>query len=191
METVELKLEESNELLFRLAIEGTRSQPSTVRFVCESDDGMSYMFDGSNGSEPGEVKFIIPAMQKHLAEGNYTARLEVLVENRYFSPIELNVHFKKGIAVVAETVKRPLVQQQNNDIKVSSTSIIAKPSNTVQNVQSTQPKKSITLSLKERAEARRHLEQSNLTEEELEVSENDIRRLAKQLVFEPKVRNQR
>ncbi len=129
---IELKLDEDNEVLFRVAVEGTR-EPASVRFVCENGD-VSYMFKGTVGEEPGEVKINVPAMQKQLAEGTYNSRLEVLIENRYFSPIQLNVRFKKGVSVVAEAV---IVQPKKimSEIKVvaaTTPKVVAKPGPIVQ-----------------------------------------------------------
>jgi hypothetical protein len=39
-----------------------------------------------------------------LQEGTYSARVEVLIENRYFSPVQFQINFKKALKVVAESI---------------------------------------------------------------------------------------
>ena len=152
---IELKLDEDNEVLFRVAVEGTK-EPASVRFVCENGD-VSYMFKGTSGEEPGEVKINVPPMQKQLAEGTYSSRLEVLIENKYFSPIQLNVRFKKGVSVVAEAVVSP-PKKMISEIRVAASPVVVKKA---------QPQAAATpvqQTLKERALAKQSRE---LTEEEI------------------------
>lgn len=102
-ETIVLDPEESNELLFRVTVEGTDPTPARVRLVCESTD-VSYMFSGRACDQPDVVAFVIPSMKGRLSEGNYNARVEVLLENRYFAPVSFNINFKKPVRVVAESL---------------------------------------------------------------------------------------
>ena len=103
-ESVELDMEESNELAFKIKVEGAASSPAKVRLVCENGD-MSYMFNGHGTGEDGVVQFVIPKMSDKLKEGEYLAKVEVLIENRYFSPVQFNINFKKAMKVMAEAVK--------------------------------------------------------------------------------------
>ena len=103
IETIDLDMEESNELAFKLKVEGTANSPAKVRLVCEGSD-VSYMFNGRGTSEEGVVQFVLPQMKDKLAEGTYQARVEVLIENRYFSPVQFNINFKKAVKVVAEAL---------------------------------------------------------------------------------------
>ncbi len=122
MDELEIKLDEANELLFSVVIEGTSEKPSSIRFVCEDKD-MSYMFNGTPGEEKGEISVIIPPMQKHLKEGSYESRLEVLIEGKYISPLQVKTRFKNTLKVVSEVVrvKRP-------ELKVTaSANVVATP----------------------------------------------------------------
>lgn len=100
-EIVELKLDESNELLFKVTIQGANASPAKVRLVCEDSD-VSYMFEG-HSTDDGEIRFIVPSMKGKLKEGTqYFTKVEVLVENRYFSPVEFDIEFKQSLKVVSE-----------------------------------------------------------------------------------------
>lgn len=122
-ETVELDIDESNELAFKIKMEGAATSPAKVRLVCEGSD-FSYMFSGYGTSEPEVVQFTLPQMSSKIQEGTYSARIEVLVENRYFAPLQFQINFKKTLSVVAESVKvvsRPV----RPDIKVTAAPLIA------------------------------------------------------------------
>ena len=104
VETVDLDIEESNELAFKIKIEGTSAAPAKVRLVCESSD-ISYMFNGYANGNDGVVSFQLPQMKDKLKEGLYKARVEVLIENRYFAPVQFQLNFKKTLSVMAEAVQ--------------------------------------------------------------------------------------
>lgn len=103
-ETIELDLEESNDLTFKIKMEGTAMTPAKVRLVCENED-FAYMFNGYGTGEDEVVQFTLPRMDKKLTEGNYNARVEVLVDNRYFAPLQFQINFKKTLSVVAEAIQ--------------------------------------------------------------------------------------
>lgn len=103
LETVDLDMEESNELLFKVKVEGADPAPAKVRLVCEQGD-LAYMFNGRSAGGDGLVQFNLPVMKDKLKEGLYLARVEVLIENRYFAPVQFQVNFKKAVKVVAEAV---------------------------------------------------------------------------------------
>jgi len=120
-ETITLDMEEANELAFKIKVEGA-SSPAKVRLICESGD-VSYMFNGRGTNEDGVVQFVIPQMKEKVTEGTYAARVEVLIENRYFSPVQFQIHFKKAMKVFAESVQlTPIVSKP--DIKVSAVPIV-------------------------------------------------------------------
>ena len=98
----ELSLEETNDLTFSVAIEGT-DDPNIrpqVRLVFERGD-RSYGFKG-NWDMEGEVNVTIPPMKGIFKEGTYQAHLEVIVADRYFKPLELPIRFKAPLKIVAE-----------------------------------------------------------------------------------------
>ena len=133
-EIVDLDIDESNELAFKIKMEGTASAPAKVRLVCEGPD-FSYMFNGYGTSEPEVVQFTLPQMSSKLSEGTYKARVEVLVENRYFAPVQFQINFKKTLSVVAESiVVKPKASQP--EIKVTASAVaLQKPAQAARQIQ--------------------------------------------------------
>ena len=118
LETVSLDIDESNDLTFKVKMEGTTSSSAKVRLVCEGKD-FSYMFNGYGTGEDEVVQFTIPSMVNKVPEGTYDARVEVMVENRYFTPLRFQIAFKKTLSVVAESIQvRPRTTRQ--EIKVTA-----------------------------------------------------------------------
>lgn len=122
-ESIVLDVEEANELLFKVKVEGTDPSPAKVRLVCEGNDGVSFMFNGKSGQDD-IVQFVIPAMDGKIKEGNYVGSIEVLVENRCFVPVRFNIDFKKTVKVMAEVFKPALPPPQK--VTVTATPIVAK-----------------------------------------------------------------
>lgn len=123
VETIDLDIEESNDLTFKIRLEGTSTAPAKVRLVCEGKD-FSYMFNGYGTNEPETVQFTLPQMNNRLQEGLYNARVEVLVENRYFAPLHFQINFKKTLNVVAESIQ--VVQKVSKpELKVTAVPVIA------------------------------------------------------------------
>jgi len=106
LETIDLDVEEAAELLFKVKVEGIEPAPAKVRLVCEAGD-VAYMFNGHPTSDDGVVQFLLPVLKDKIREGIYSSRVEVLIENRYFAPVNFNIHFKKAVKVVAEAVQVP------------------------------------------------------------------------------------
>jgi hypothetical protein len=121
-ETVDLDIDESNDLTFKIKLEGASSSPAKVRLVCEGED-FSYMFNGYGTGEEEVVQFTLPQMSNKIAEGTYKARVEVLVENRYFAPLEFQLNFKKSVSVVAEGIK-VVTKASKPEIKVSAVPVV-------------------------------------------------------------------
>lgn len=106
LETIDLDIEEANELLFKVKVEGIEQAPAKVRLVCEGGD-MDLMFQGSPTQDEGVVQFMVPPLKGKLKEGQYLSRVEVLIENRYFAPVQFNINFKQAVKVVAEAIRIP------------------------------------------------------------------------------------
>ena len=104
MDTIDLHLDNDNELMFKVVVEGSRPADSVCRLMLEGGD-FSYAFSG-NVSEEGEVSVVIPTLKKSLTEGTYKAKLEVLVDDRIFMPLEFNANFKQSLKVTAEAITR-------------------------------------------------------------------------------------
>lgn len=122
IETLELDIDENNELLFKVGIEGHVTGPAKVRLVCEADD-VSYIFPG-RPTEDGIVQFVLHKAAG-LKEGTYPAKVEVLLENRYFVPVMFNINLKRAVTVVAEAVQLPKPIKKQ-DIIVSAVPVVVK-----------------------------------------------------------------
>ena len=104
-EIVELKLDELNELLFRVKVVGADFPPNAFRLVCE-DQALSYSFSGELTEEDDVVRFVIPPMVEKVAANRVLdAAIEVLVENRFFRPVSFSVRFKDTVKCVVESVQ--------------------------------------------------------------------------------------
>ena len=131
---ITLEIDEPNELLFKVKVEGTDPAPAKIRLVCQSESGntMSYMFNGK-ACEEDIVQFIIPPMVGKMKEGLYESRIEVLVENRCFVPVEFDLNFKKTVKVVAEAFRPPVPPPPK--VTVTASPIVAKKSPVVPQTQ--------------------------------------------------------
>src|SRR5574338_1694398 len=121
MEAIEIKLDEQNELFFNVQVEGSSPGAVTVRLVCESED-FSAVFPGSYTDE-GEVRGVIPELKKNASfkEGkDYEAKLEVMVENRYFIPLKFDMTFKESVKVFAEVSTKTSSLVENRTKKQES-----------------------------------------------------------------------
>jgi len=126
MEDVVFDISEKNQIDFAIHVEGANASSSNARLVCECGDVM-YAFPGRAISELNVVRFDIPEMNDRLKAGKYNCKVEVFVENRYFTPAEFVAEFKKTVNVVAEAiVKQPVTK---NDVNVTANVIRKKLAN--------------------------------------------------------------
>ena len=143
IETIELDPEESNELAFKIKVEGSAPAPAKVRLVCEASD-MSFMFNGRGTGEDGVVQFTLPQMSSRLKEGTYGARVEVLIENRYFAPVQFQISFKKAMKVVAESLQ-VVSRVAKPDFSVTAQPLFASKPRAPQPIVVEEPKKVLPL----------------------------------------------
>lgn len=113
-----LKLNEGNDVKFKLSINGSVSNPAqtkvTTRFVVtENTTGISWMFPLERGEESGLFVASIPEMPSVFSEDlDYTGKVEVIVGNRYFNPTNVAISFERGVQVDAA----PLLTETQEDI---------------------------------------------------------------------------
>jgi hypothetical protein len=134
MSDISLYLDQDNELRFNVSIEGSKPGTPRYRLVFE-DRSLSYSFKGQQASV-GEVAFVIPTMKNIIKEGNYKASLEVMVEDRYFTPLTFDASFEESVRVTAESVTRPVQKKLG-----VSASIVAAPSQREDRIIETQSNK--------------------------------------------------
>ena len=107
MSDIQIHLDEDNELRFGVAVEGAEAGNVTCRMVLESkDSSMGIIFPGRAASN-GEVKVMVPSLKSFLNEGIYPMKLEVMVDDRVFTPLSMNVELKQSIKVTAEAKVTP------------------------------------------------------------------------------------
>ncbi len=139
-ENIKINLTEKTELTFTVQIEAPELSKPEFRFViCESDDD-AHMFAGRSSSD-GEINVIVPPMKQRLSEGTYNARLEVVINDKYFVPLELGVEFAQPIHVQVESVKttgtkQPLQEKKepvkkSDDVQIKVSPTIVKKSEKV------------------------------------------------------------
>jgi hypothetical protein len=85
------------------------------------------VFDGYKGPGEDVVEFTVPKMKDKIQEGTYDARVEVLIENRYFSPVQFRINFKKAVQVFAESIRPNRPAATIPEVKVSAISVQRKP----------------------------------------------------------------
>jgi hypothetical protein len=120
---IALNLDEANQLLFKMNVKGTNKSPSTVRLVFEGKDFV-YGISGTPAEDEDFYKFDVPALHNKLDEGSYSTKVEVVVDGRYFVPVEFSTEFKrpmqvqaeslivtKGHAMTEQSAKKPIVAQ--------------------------------------------------------------------------------
>ena len=101
MATIELMIDEENELTFQVQVEGTRPGTAKCRLMLESKNRM-LAFEGQSTGD--EVAVTLPPLDHIIKEGTYDMTLEVVVDDRYFEPLKLQGAFEKRLKVTAEAV---------------------------------------------------------------------------------------
>lgn len=102
MSSINLMIDEENELTFQVQIEGTRPGEAKCRLMLETAE-MSLAFSGHSNGE--EVEVVLPPLDHVLKEGSYDMTLEVMVDDRYFEPLKIQGDFEKRLKVTAESVR--------------------------------------------------------------------------------------
>jgi hypothetical protein len=109
MDAIDLHLDEDNELTFRVSLEGTDQAELRYQFILEGDR-VEYCFPGSIDKR-GEITVIVPPMKRALNEGAFSSRLEVIVDDRIFTPLRMISQLKASVKIQAESIVRPAIQQ--------------------------------------------------------------------------------
>lgn len=111
---LDLKLNEDNELSFRLSIEGTVSEPDIAqpnfRFtIMESGSGAKrgWIFPAIKGPDDiVTVKIPAPLKEGFRSNQSYHGKLEVIMGRLYFSPAEMILEFSAPISIKAESLNK-------------------------------------------------------------------------------------
>jgi len=112
MSTIDLLLDEENELTFQINIEGNSPGAAKCRLMLENK-GLNLLFE-ANSHTKGEISVILPPLSHVLKEGEYDMKLEVVVDDKFFEPLSLTGNFEKNVKVTAEAVVRKTTRKQTN-----------------------------------------------------------------------------
>jgi len=129
MSNIQIHLDEDNEFRFGVAVEGAGGGNVKCRMVLESPDSkMGIIFPGT-ATPNGEIKVMIPSLDAFLNEGIYPMKLEVLVDDRIFTPINMNVELKQSTVVTAEAKGAEYIRK-GPTVSASISSIISENADT-------------------------------------------------------------
>tara|TARA_B100000123_G_C25641102_1_gene388849 strand:+ start:252 stop:746 length:495 start_codon:yes stop_codon:yes gene_type:complete len=92
-------LDTDNELAFSLEIEGAEDSSVRSQFIIEGPKGINLSFAGTTSK--GEVFVEVPSLKGIVKEGTYDTRLEVIVDDRIFVPLQLEALIKQSVKVEA------------------------------------------------------------------------------------------
>lgn len=92
-------LDTDNELRFTVAIEGAAESSVRSQFVLEGAKGMNLCFEGR--ADGSDITVDVPSLKGILREGTYNTRLEVIVDDRVFTPLQLQAMVKAAVKVEA------------------------------------------------------------------------------------------
>ena len=99
MSDFDIYLDTENELKFTVAIEGAHEANVRSQFVLEGPKGINLCFEGRAAG--GEIAVDVPSLKGMLREGLYNTRLEVIVDDRVFTPLQMQANLKPAIKVEA------------------------------------------------------------------------------------------
>jgi hypothetical protein len=102
---VVVSMDERNDLFFKIDIEGTLVVPSAVNLVCECE-GAAFSFRGRISDERNVFRFEVPAIKSStiVPDKLYNSRIEVILDDRYFVPINFDMKFRKPVTIMAEAM---------------------------------------------------------------------------------------
>ena len=124
MEDMKLSLDRENILEFNVDIQGysntSISKPPQVRMVLEQKD-MGFCMSAQK--EDKNYSVVIPEMKNILESGVCDARMEVIIDNKYFVPWESQIEFDKEVKVEATPIVRNDLQA---NVSVKAEPVIAK-----------------------------------------------------------------
>mgnify|MGYP001428822205 CR=1 FL=1 len=124
----------THELIFDLNISGTKDKPQDIRFIIEaqvdpetgnSEQDVFSIICRAVRSEDG-VKVTIPRLLNLFRAGSYKSRLEVVLENRLFTPLTEEILIIEPVDIkVEKQVKELKTNEDNPDISVRLMDIVS------------------------------------------------------------------
>jgi hypothetical protein len=106
MSDFDIYLDTDNSLAFSVDIAGAAGSSVRSQFIVEGPNGISFCFGGRN--EGKEIHVEIPVLKNMISEGKYSTRLEVIIDDRVFVPLELQTELRRAVTIEAavKTVNR-------------------------------------------------------------------------------------
>lgn len=99
MAAVELSLDESSDISFKLSVHGSTSDMSntvpTIRFLIAEKSGNIAVGFPAKSTDNGEATVSIPPLKSmgFTEEKEYSGKLEIILGNRYFAPTSMDIKF--------------------------------------------------------------------------------------------------
>lgn len=126
-------LEEESAFKMKISLKGETSLPNVkpvARFIISENtkDGIAMMFPATQID--GGIWVQIPPMKNFCSETkDYTGKLEIIVGNRYFSPVSFDVKFIKELEIEAEPIFEGtnIVYDEESPIEFTSKKVTEKP----------------------------------------------------------------
>lgn len=137
METIDLDIEEVNELAFKIKVEGITEGRASARLYCASNEGTLHAFPGQFIGEPETVIFHLAKMDKFISEGVYPGWVEVVIDNKQFVPVKFNLNLKKPVVVQVESFARPVAPKVIPSVKMEIPTVVKKVTESAAPVRST------------------------------------------------------
>lgn len=125
MTITKINLNEDNNLEFELSIQGADAGNSKPRFCIVLDENREYVFPGKYSA--GKVDFNIPILESMIDAGIYECRLEVIVDNHYFAPINDAVEFVMPVAIKEAKVVNTVEEKAEPSVSINSLKVNANP----------------------------------------------------------------
>ena len=111
----QLKLDESTKLEFGVSVTGADSTP-TARFIIEGKE-FSIMIPCRNVNESAEVE--IPVLKNIIPAGEYPVRLEVIIDNKIYTPMHEQMVFEPCIEIATKSKPVQAIRESVQVAKVT------------------------------------------------------------------------
>ena len=126
MSSFDIYLDDDNEIRFGVNVEGSERHDVKCRMMMEASNSMSLFFPGNKVAD-GEVQVIVPSLKNVLKEGTYPVKLEVIIDDRIFTPLEASVNVRRSVKVTAEAIVTPVRKSPSVTANILSEVVEASP----------------------------------------------------------------
>jgi hypothetical protein len=98
---MELILNDNNEVNFEFSVEGSNTNIKDIRLLFEFPQ-CNMSFKGEY--KDGRVGFAIPNLSNFIQEGSYKYKMEVIIDEHYYIPVDGSAMFKKPVQFTSKLV---------------------------------------------------------------------------------------